>query len=223
MCRAQRSCRSLLIICDLRPQWRLLWGTPRASVCRGSRPAMRARRKNAGYWTKRGERSSLRPPARDERKRDTGVVIRAQERNAGAMGHSPIAEPQPFGRGGRETLSPVSLFSGENRKYSRTRRAPWRESLSRLRECASPSRWSSPKSRDPSPSRRDSSTCEIVSSLACMPRVKFPSLTVIHASRRNRDECWKSVRDGTLSPFSLNVLLLLPLGNLDRRGWEWKV
>lgn len=49
--------------------------------------------------------------ARDERKRDTGVVIRAQERNAGAMGHSPIAEPQPFERGwSRDAQSRLALL-----------------------------------------------------------------------------------------------------------------
>lgn len=66
------------------------------------------------------------------RKRDMEMVIRAQERNAGAMGHSLHCRGwQPFERGSRETLSPVSLFSGENRILTRSRslRAHWRESL----------------------------------------------------------------------------------------------
>lgn len=113
------------------------------------------------------------------------MVIRAQERNAGAMGHSPIAEGgNPPDGGSRETLSPVSLFSGGNRKWSQPSRALAGKSLS---ACCS-SRVSVPHFR-----ARSSSRCFLV--------VRHPRES---SSREERRES-SAAREGRVSPLPLRA------------------
>lgn len=85
---------------------------------------MRTRWKNAGHWTKKKQ-----PQPRHERKRDMRVVIRAQERNAGAMGHSPIAGGGNPPNGVAARHSVPSRFSPKKTGNGRSLRAHWRENL----------------------------------------------------------------------------------------------
>lgn len=71
------------------------------------------------------------------RKGDTKVVIRAQERNAGAMGHSPIAGWCNPSNGVAARHSVPSRFSPKKTGNGRGLRAHWRENLCLLVAIAS--------------------------------------------------------------------------------------